>query len=135
MAFVSPLPDDDDNWAVGRVKITTGAGIVKYLDIVEPGEPYSGNPPAYFPGEEGVWIGGGGEFFGASWVQGVLPDDVDSIVTFAIELGLNHYDSSTGSISFQLLAATNEHAYDDLQQFMYPLGDLNPMTAVPWEPA
>ena len=35
-SFISPLPDDNDNWAVGRVKITTGSGVVKYLDIASP---------------------------------------------------------------------------------------------------
>ena len=36
--FISALPEDDDNWAVGRVKITNGNGEVKYLDIYSPNQ-------------------------------------------------------------------------------------------------
>ena len=53
---------------------------------------------------------------------------------FAIELGLNHYNSLTDTIDFELLAITDEHAYDSLQTFMYPIGDLYPMTSTPWTP-
>ena len=62
--FISPLPDDDENWAVGRVKITTGAGVVKYLDLYAPDGDINVVGETY-PGAEGVWLGGGGTFWGA----------------------------------------------------------------------
>jgi len=63
-SFVSPLPDDDDNWAVGRLKVITGSGEVIYPVMASSGGDMN-TPPDYYPGEEGVWIGGGGDFWGA----------------------------------------------------------------------
>lgn len=131
--FVSPLPDDEDNWAVGRVKITTGNGDVIYPDLAQT-DSNPNNPPTYYPGAEGVWIGGGGDFWGAEWNQSVLPANVDSTTIFIIELGMNHYNYDTGEIDFELFAYTDPHTYEQLQNFMYPLQDLNPMTATPWNP-
>ena len=134
ISFISPLPDDDDNWAVGRVKITTGSGEVIYPILASP----NGDPnisPDYYPGNEGIWIGGGGDFWGAEWNQSILPANVDEATALiAIELGINHYNSDTDEIDFELLAYTDPETYENLQAFMYQLQDLNPLTATPWTP-
>jgi hypothetical protein len=107
--------------------------VIKYLDITDPGGDIN-LPGETYPGEECIWIGGGGEFWGAEGNQGVLPSDVDSTASFAIEIGLNHYNSGTDSIDFELLAATDEYAYDQLTDFMYMQHDINPSTSSPWVP-
>ena len=134
--FISPLPDDDDNWVVGRVKITTGAGIVKYLDIYSPDGDIN-NVGETYPGAKGIWIGGGGVFFGAEGNQGILPADVDSAASFAIEIGINHWvDDGTeeGKINFELLAITDPHTYDQIEEFIHPQGSLGPPGLATWNP-
>lgn len=135
--FVSPLQEDDENWAVGRVKVTTGAGVVKYLDLYAPSGDINVVGETY-PGAEGVWIGGGGEFYGTGGeVQGVLSSDVDASALFAIEIGMNHWiDDGTeeGRIDFELLAITNPHTYEQLQEFMYQQQDINPLDLHAWNP-
>ena len=136
-SFISPLPDDDDNWAVGRVKITTGSGVVKYLDIVDPGADINSVGTIY-NGADGVWLGGNGSFWGTGReVQGVLPSDVNAATLFAIELGINHWiDDGTeeGRIDFELLAITDSHTYEQLQDFMYRQHDINPPDLHAWNP-
>ena len=135
--FISPLPDDDDNWAVGRVKITTGAGVVKYLDLYSADGDIN-NVGETYPGSEGVWIGGGGEFYGVpEYTQGILPGDVDAAASFAIELGINHWvDDGTeeGKINFELLAITDPHTYDQIEEFIHPQGSLGPPSLATWNP-
>ena len=134
--FISPLPDDEDNWAVGRVKITTSTGVVKYLDIYSP-DGNINNVGETYPGAEGVWIGGGGVFFGAEGNQGILPADVDPASSFAIELGINHWiDDGTeeGQINFELLAITDPHTYEQIEAFIHPQGSLGPPDLATWNP-
>lgn len=135
--FISPLPDDEDNWAVGRVKITTSTGVVKYLDIYSPDGDIN-NVGETYPGAEGVWIGGGGTFWGTGGeVQGVLPSDVDTMALFAIEIGMNHWiDDGTeeGKINFELLAITDPHTYDQIKEFIHPQGSLYPPDFATWNP-
>ena len=134
--FVSSLPDDEDNWAVGRVKITTGTGVVKYLDLYAADGDIN-NVGETYPGAEGVWIGGGGDFFGAEGNQGILPADVDSAASFAIEIGLNHWiDDGTeeGRINFELLAITDPHTYEQIEAFIHPQGSLGPPDLAIWNP-
>lgn len=61
------MPDDDDNWVVGRLKITTSNGEVIYPTLGSNTDGDMNTPPEYFSGEDGVWIGGGGDFWGAAW--------------------------------------------------------------------
>ena len=134
--FISPLPGDEDNWAVGRVKITTSAGVVKYLDLYAADGDIN-NIGETYPGAEGVWIGGGGEFFGAEGNQGILPADVDTAASFAIEIGINHWvDDGTeeGKINFELLAITDQHTYDQFEQYIHPQGSLGPPDFATWNP-
>jgi len=63
-SFISSLPEDDDNWAVGRVKVTSGSGVVTYIDILDPGADIN-SPGTSYSGVEGIFLGGNGEFYGA----------------------------------------------------------------------
>ena len=136
-SFISPLPDDD-NWAVGRVKITSVSGEVKYLDTYVP----SGNqniPGITLPGNEGYYVGGGGSFEGIPEnTQAILPSGIDATTAlFAIEIGMNHWvDDGTelGRIDFELLAITDPHTYEQLRQFMYIEHDMNPPSLLSWNP-
>lgn len=135
--FISPLPDDDENWAVGRVKITTSSGVIKYLDTYVP-DSNPNIPGIEWPGNEGLYVGGGGVFEGiAEYTQGILPTGVNPETTFAIELGLNHWiDDGTeeGRIDFELLAITNPHTYEQIEQFIHPQGSISPPSLLSWNP-
>ena len=66
-----------------------------------------------------------------------MPADVDAMTLFAIEIGMNHWiDDGTeeGKINFELLAFTDPHTYEQLQEFMYKQHDINPSDLHVWNP-
>lgn len=133
-SFISPLPDDDDNWPGARVKIT-GGSLTEPIILNVWGEE-DGQSVEYTDGM-GVWIGGNGEFFSSEWVQSsVGPDGAHEIdremlgeLMFVMELGQNI------DVTFTVIAQTLPTGGSDfIQNYVYPRFDLNPLTATPWEP-
>ena len=137
-SFISPLPDDNDNWVVGRLVATIDNNNT-YFDIYVPDGDIN-SPGERFPGEDGIWIGGGGDFWGTGGIglQSIIPGSYDFVsASFAIELGINHwFDDGTeeGTINFELMAISDTATYNELRDFIYEAGNMNPSYTKSWNP-
>ena len=118
ISFVSPLPDDYDNWVVGRLVAIIDNNNT-YFDIYVP-DSNPNLPGERLSGEDGIWIGGGGQFVGCGGIdlQSIMSDSYDAATaSFAIELGINHWlDDGTeeGVINFELMAISDRATYNEL---------------------